>query len=123
MANEKNLIPNEMRTPSERRENAIKAGKASGKSRREKKAVREILSAILNQKAKNDKNFAALAQSIGVSDKKSVKEVYTFVCLLNSIKKADLKDLEVLVTLLGENGEIAENNGLLDELTEYLKNE
>lgn len=117
MANDQNL--NHKLTTDEQRA----GGKASGKKRREQKAVRDILSAILNQNAKNDKNFAALAQSIGVSDKKSVKEIYTLVCLLNSIKKADLKDLEVLVNLLGENGEVAENNGLLDELVEYLKND
>lgn len=121
MANEKNLKP--IRNSSEAREKGKKGGKASGKKRREQKAVREILSTILNQKARNNENFAALAQSIGVSDKKSVKEIYTLVCLLNSIKKADLKDLEILVNLLGENGETVENNGLLTELVEYLKNE
>lgn len=43
MANEQNLIPNSERTPSERRENARKAGIASGKARREKKTLREIM--------------------------------------------------------------------------------
>lgn len=41
--NEKNLIPNEERTPRERRENARKAGIASGKARREKKTIQNIL--------------------------------------------------------------------------------
>ena len=45
MANEKNLIPNDARTPSERRVNAQKAGKASGASRRAKK---EQIAVILN---------------------------------------------------------------------------
>ena len=43
MANEQNLVPNSQRTPSERRENARKAGIASGKARREKKTLREIM--------------------------------------------------------------------------------
>ena len=48
MANEENLIPNEQRTPSERRENARKAGKASGASRRRKKAMRQAAAMLLN---------------------------------------------------------------------------
>ena len=43
MANPGNLIPNENRTPSERRENARKAGIASGIARREKKTLREMM--------------------------------------------------------------------------------
>ena len=40
---DENLIPNSARTPSERRENATKAGIASGKARRQKKTVAEYL--------------------------------------------------------------------------------
>ena len=43
MANPENLIPNENRTPSERRENARKAGIASGVARRAKKTFRELI--------------------------------------------------------------------------------
>ena len=42
-----NLIPNEARTPTERRENARKAGKASGKARREKADLRKAAQAVL----------------------------------------------------------------------------
>lgn len=49
MANPENLIPNEQRTPSERRENARKAGIASGKKRRERKLMREILEDMLKK--------------------------------------------------------------------------
>lgn len=38
--NEKNLIPNERRTPNERRMNASKAGKASGEARRRRADLR-----------------------------------------------------------------------------------
>lgn len=48
MANPENLIPNDQRTPSQRRENARKAGKASGRARREKKAMRELAQTVLN---------------------------------------------------------------------------
>lgn len=42
MANEENLIDNSVRTPSERRENARKAGIKSGEVRREKAQLRKL---------------------------------------------------------------------------------
>lgn len=45
--NDDNLISNESRTPSERRNYAIKAGKASGAARRAKKEMRETLIELL----------------------------------------------------------------------------
>lgn len=47
MANEQNLIKNSERTPSERRENAKKAGVASGKSRRKKANLKKAFETIL----------------------------------------------------------------------------
>lgn len=52
--NNKNLIPNSERTPSERKENAKKGGKKSGEARREKKKLREMLE-ILMIKEENGK--------------------------------------------------------------------
>lgn len=56
MANEQNLIPNSERTPSERRENARKAGLASGKARREKADLRRQLQVFLESEAIKDKD-------------------------------------------------------------------
>ena len=47
MANEQNLIKNSERTPSERRENAKKAGVASGKARRKKTNLKKAFETIL----------------------------------------------------------------------------
>lgn len=52
--NEQNLIPNSERTPSERRENARKAGIASGKARREKADLRRMLQVWLESEATKD---------------------------------------------------------------------
>lgn len=49
MANPENLKPNTERTPKERSELARKAGKASGKARRQKKEFRELLEIALSQ--------------------------------------------------------------------------
>ena len=121
--NEKNLIPNEERTPSERRENARKAGIASGKSRREKKTIQKILADLLDSEIKDSPQFAKLASKMGIKSDKSVKDIFTMVCLLNSVKSGNLGDLERLSKLLGEDNAKEHNNGILDELTEYLKNE
>lgn len=56
MANEQNLIPNSERTPSERRENARKAGIASGKARREKADLRKQLQVFLESDDYKDKH-------------------------------------------------------------------
>lgn len=54
MANEHNLIPNDQRTPSQRRANASKAGKASGRARKKKKELREALRTLLESKLQTD---------------------------------------------------------------------
>lgn len=48
MANEQNLLKKGDRTPKQRRESASKAGKASGKARRERKAMAEIARIVLD---------------------------------------------------------------------------
>ena len=121
--NEKNLIPNNERTPSERRENARKAGVASGKARREKKTIQKILADLLDSEIKDSPQFAKLASKMGVESDKSVKDIFTMVCLLNSVKSGNLGDLARVSKLLGEDNAKEHNNGILDELTEYLKNE
>ncbi len=48
MANEKNLVPNSARTPEERRENAKKAGVASGVARRKKRDIKKSLEMLMD---------------------------------------------------------------------------
>jgi hypothetical protein len=48
MANPENLVPNEDRTPSQRRANASKAGKASARKRRERRDMRETFREMLD---------------------------------------------------------------------------
>ena len=53
MANDNNLIPNSERTPEERVERAREMGIASGKARREKKAMKDTLAALLSMSLKD----------------------------------------------------------------------
>ena len=121
--NENNLIPNNERSPSEVRENGRKGGIASGQARREKKTIQKILADLLDGQIKDNPQFAKLASKMGVESDKSIKDIFTMVCLLNSVKSGNLGDLERLSKLLGEDNAKEHNNGILDELTEYLKNE
>ena len=81
MANEQNLIPNSKRTPSERRENARKAGIASGEARRARKTLKETLLMMLEEG--DTQNNITLA-------------------LLDKALKGDTKAYEVIRDTIGE---------------------
>ena len=120
MPNEKNLrVP----TSNEARKIGRKGGIASGQARREKKTIQKILADLLDSEIKDNPQFAKLASKMGVESDKSLKDIFTYICLLNSVKSGNLGDLERLSKLLGEDNAKEHNNGILDELTEYLKNE
>lgn len=120
MANEKNLIPQAHILTVEEQS---AGGKKSAEVRREKKTIQKILADLLDSDIKDSPQFAKLASKMGVESDKSVKDIFTMVCLLNSVKSGNLGDLERLSKLLGEDNAKEHNNGILDELTEYLKNE
>ena len=117
--NEKNLIPNNERSPNEVRENGRKGGIASGKARREKKTIQKILADLLDSEIKDSPQFAKLASKMGVESDKSVKDIFTMVCLLNSVKSGNLGDLERLSKLLGEDKQ-NENADVMAKLDDVL---
>ena len=118
-----NAEATQFRSGEEAVENGRKGGIASGQARREKKTIQKILADLLDSEIKDSPQFAKLASKMGVEGDKSVKDIFTMVCLLNSVKSGNLGDLERLSKLLGEDNAKEHNNGILDELTEYLKNE
>ena len=120
MANEnKNLIPQSKRTQDEQREIARMGGIASGKPRREKKTIQKILAELLDGQIKDSPQFAKLASKMGVESDKSVKDIFTMVCLLNSVKSGNLGDLERLNKLLGEDKQ-NENADVLSKLDKVI---
>ena len=108
MANEKNLIPFDERTKNEQREIARQGGIASGIARREKKTVQKILNDFLSTAAKDNPQVAKLAAKMGLKSDDSIKDLFTIVCVLNTMKDGNLSDLERLSKLLGEQTEIAD---------------
>lgn len=117
--NEKNLKP--IRTESEAREKGRNGGIASGQARREKKTVQKILSDLLDGQIKDSPQFAKLAAKMGVEGDKSVKDIFTMICLLNSVKSGNLGDLERLSKLLGEQTEYEDNNKDVEETLAVIK--
>lgn len=93
-----NLVPNEARTPEERRANARKAGQASGKVRKRQKVLRECLQAILHSPVP-DAELQALLEQNGVEGS------YDNAMSLALIRKAltgDPKAFEVVRDTLGQ---------------------
>ena len=120
MANVENLTPF---TSEQSREEAVKNGQkggiASGESRRNKKAMREILAEILDSPATSNPLFAELAAKMGIEEDKSVKDMFALVCLINSLKEGNLADLERAVKLLGEDKQ-NENEDVIAKLDAVL---
>ena len=113
MANEQNL--NHKLTVNEQR----KGGQNSGKSRREKKTIQKILADLLDSEIKDSPQFAKLASKMGVESDKSIKDIFTYICVLNSVKSGNLGDLERLSKLLGEDKQ-NENADVMAKLDDVL---
>ena len=89
MANENNLKPNTERTPKERVELARKAGKASGKKRRERKTIADALRKVLDEPiAKGSRQTRLDGISIKV-----IKKMF---------ENPDIRDMKCLAEILGE---------------------
>ena len=102
MANEQNLT--HKLTVSEQR----KGGQKSAQVRREKKTVQKILNDFLSTAAKDNPQVSKLAAKMGLQDDGSIKDLFTIVCTLNTLKVGNLSDLERLSKLLGEQTEVAD---------------
>ena len=103
-----NAEATEFRTGEQQVEIARQGGIASGIARREKKTVQKILSDFLDTSAKDNPQIAKLAAKIGLQGDESIKDLFTIVCTLNTLKSGNLGDLERLTKLLGEQTEIAD---------------
>lgn len=108
MANEKNLIPLTERGKEEAKEIRRKGQAAQKQRQREKKTVQKILNDFLSTAAKDNPQVAKLAAKMGLKSDDSIKDLFTIVCILNTLKDGNLSDLERLAKLLGEQTEIAD---------------
>ena len=102
MANEQNLT--HKLTVNEQR----KGGQKSAQVRREKKTVQKILGDFLDLDITENRTLETLAKKAGLSTDGSIKDLVTAVCVLNTLKKGDVSELEKIAKLLGEQTEIAD---------------
>lgn len=107
MANGK--LKNENRPHKLTAEEVRKGGKNSVKSRREKKTIQNILTALCDSKCSDIPQFKKIAAKLGLDGDKSVKELFTLVSTLNTLKTAKMDDLGKMAELLGEQREKDEN--------------
>lgn len=112
----RNDNPEHILTVEEQRKGGIK----SGEVRAEKKTVKKILDDFLSQSVIDYPKVQNVAKKIGISEDKSIKDLFTVVCVLNTLKQGKIDDLTKLSDLLGEKGE-SENNGILEDLTKFLE--
>jgi hypothetical protein len=121
MANEENLKKGkatQFKSGEEAVENGRKGGIASGKAKREKKTVQMILEKFLEMDVKSNKKIKEIAKSVGITGDKSVKELITAVCIINTMKKGDIEKLQVLCELLGEDNGVQELEDISEEEAE-----
>ena len=101
MANEQNLIKNEDLTPSQRRKNASKAGKASGKKRQQNKTFKEIISKFLDGQV-SDERLKQQMIDFGFADKEVSNKSCAVFALWREAIKGNTKAFELLRDTIGE---------------------
>jgi DNA-binding XRE family transcriptional regulator len=114
-----NAEATQFRTGEEQVEIARQGGLASGKARREKQKTQQILADLVSIKNKDLASFEKEAKKMGLEGDISIHEVFTMVCLLNSVKSGNLGDLERLSKLLGEDKQ-NENADVLAKLDKVI---
>ena len=119
MANEQNLKP--FKTVKEARESGRKGGIASGQARKERKTIQKILIEFLNVKCSDSKQFKRIAAKLGIESEKSIKELLTYLAIINTAKNANLDELSKLTKLIGEMPEMNDNNEDVKETLIKLK--
>jgi MoaA/NifB/PqqE/SkfB family radical SAM enzyme len=95
-------------------EEASRGGKASAEARREKKTVKKILTDLMDANIEEMPRFAELAEKLGITGDKSIKDLFVMVCVFNNLEKGNIYDLEKLAELLNEDG--GNSSGILEDI-------
>lgn len=97
-----NLIPARTRTAEERRENARKAGIASGVVRKQRKALKETLNVLLSLPVKNTKDWNALSKMGFDPDEGFDNSMLVVLGLFQKAKLGDVNAIRELRNIIGE---------------------
>lgn len=127
MANEQNLRPCEYKLS---QEEAKKGGIASGKARRQKKAMKDIVELVLQMPLQEGKKTSVESiKSLASAGGKNISVQEALVLkLTQKALKGDIKALRLLLEMAGQdpsqNGSVPEpneNDGLIDSIEEAAK--
>lgn len=120
--NDENLKPFKERSESECFEIRSKGGKAGAETKKRRKTQREYLQQALDLKVSDVPALKKLGVKLGLNvDETTLQQLLTLKLLLNTAQVSDISKLKDVTTLLGEQNETNDNNGILNDLTEYLK--
>ena len=101
--NPDNLVPNSERTPDERRRNAQKAGKASGRKRRKIKAAKEYMKMLIGLPLDDtQQNLAAYMSKAGIDEQDQNQLSLMLMSMMKQAQKGNVKSAELVLSLLGE---------------------
>lgn len=129
MANEQNLIPQNMRTPEERKEIAKKGAEATNRIRRERKTFKEAIQIALNTPMSKEHKEALENGCLGALLKEMDHNLQTALIgsMLNEVlENGNSKVFEFLVALAGEKPvdvvkqEVEVKESKLDKLSKQL---
>lgn len=101
MANEQNLVPTTALTEKERRAMASRAGKASGKARRQKRTLRELAEIIGSMPVKNPKTIAIM-QKAGFKDEAMTNDMATMLAMQLKSQAGDVSAAKLLAEMRGQ---------------------
>ena len=101
MANEQNLKPRTTLSKEEAKRLGSKGGKASAKAKRERKAIRDQLKALLELPVKNEK-LKNKIKELGISDKDIDNQMAITISIFNRALNGDTKAFEVIRDTIGE---------------------
>lgn len=101
MANERNLVPQAERSPSEAREMGRKGGIASGKSRRRKKDMKAKMKLLLSLPAAD--NDQAELEAMGVDPEDMDNEMVLVKALFLAAANGDTKAFDRIQDVLGKS--------------------
>ena len=123
--NDKNLIPLNKRTKSEKREIAKKGGKKSGEVRREQKTYREMAKAMLSATI-TDENILNELKAYGLSE--TDVKAYTLLGMIKASGNGSHNAFDRLMELIGEKEQnqnenvIAKLDKVLGDIDEVMNN-
>ena len=114
MSKENNLIPLNERTKEEQREIARKGGIASGKARRKKKLLRQILDEI-GESRLNTNEAKDIAKALSINKRDVTYDVAVMFKAVNEAMNGNIKAMEFIRDTRGQNNK--NDNGVNIDIT------